>query len=266
MECASAPAIRVPRAPLWGIETMPLHRTAAILVIGNEILSGKVTDENSPFLARELRSLGVSLRRIEVVTDEVGEIAEAVARMSGDFDFVFTSGGVGPTHDDKTVEGIAQGLGQRIVRHPLLEELLRHFYGEKLTDAALRMADVPESAQVLFGGTVKIPVVTVANITVLPGVPEFFRKEFLSVRERFASDPFYCRRAFVMLMEGEIVDILNDITRLHQEVELGSYPVFNKDVPYRVMLTFDSKSEQAAESALALLLERLPAASIYRVE
>lgn len=236
------------------------------MIIGNEILSGKVTDQNSPFLARELRDLGVDLRRIEVVADDVDAIAEAVARMSMAYDFVFTSGGVGPTHDDRTREGVARGLGQRVLRHPLLVELFHRYYGPRLTEASLRMADVPEETQILFGGAITIPVMTVRNVIVLPGIPELFRKEFLSIRERFTSAPFYCRRAFVTAVEGDLVDILDDITCQHSDVELGSYPASEVEAPYRVMLTFDSRNQRAADSALAGLLERLPADRVYRVE
>src|SRR5437016_2725986 len=96
--------------------------SAAAVVIGNEILSGKVTDTNSPFLATELRTLGVSLRRIVVIPDEIDVIAAEVGSCSAQHDVVFTSGGVGPTHDDVTIEGVARGLGRRVVRHPDLEE------------------------------------------------------------------------------------------------------------------------------------------------
>src|SRR5690606_969892 len=94
------------------------ERTAAILVIGNEILSGKVVDTNSAFLAVELRKLGVALRRIATIPDEPEVIASAIRELHPAYDYVFTSGGVGPTHDDVTMEGIALGLGRRVIRHP----------------------------------------------------------------------------------------------------------------------------------------------------
>ena len=105
-----------------------MDRTAGILVIGNEILSGKVVDTNSPFLCRELRALGVTVRRILTIPDELDAIAAAVAEFHAGYDFVFTSGGVGPTHDDVTIEGVARGLGRRVIRHPAIEQRLRDFY------------------------------------------------------------------------------------------------------------------------------------------
>ena len=104
-----------------------MDRTAGIIVIGNEILSGKVVDTNSPFLARELRSLGVTLLRILTIPDDVETIAAAVREFHTSFDIVFTSGGVGPTHDDVTMEGVARGLGRRVIRHPAIEGRLREY-------------------------------------------------------------------------------------------------------------------------------------------
>ena len=99
-----------------------LQKTAAIVVIGNEILTGKSDDKNASFLIKEMYELGVSLRRIVIIPDEVETIAAAVREYSANFDFVFTSGGVGPTHDDVTIEGIARAFGCEVVRHPELEE------------------------------------------------------------------------------------------------------------------------------------------------
>ena len=114
--------------------------TAGVLVIGNEILSGKVSDENSPFLAQGLRRLGVELRRIVTVPDEVDLIGEEVRTFSQDYDYVFTSGGVGPTHDDVTIEGIARGLGRKVIRHPDIESKIRQFHQGEINEAQLKMA------------------------------------------------------------------------------------------------------------------------------
>src|SRR5262245_34286243 len=105
-----------------------MAKTAGILVIGNEILSGKTRDENSPFFARELRALGVDVRKIAAVPDDLDEIAAETRTFSAAFDYVFTSGGVGPTHDDLTMEGIALAFGQRIVRRPELVPALQSLY------------------------------------------------------------------------------------------------------------------------------------------
>src|SRR5436309_1070356 len=116
------------------------NTTAAIIVIGNEILSGKVVDTNAAFLTKELRDLGVSLRRILVVPDELEDIAEAIRTYRTMFDIIFTSGGVGPTHDDITMEGVARGLGRPVIRNAFLEEKIREYSGDRINDTRLKMA------------------------------------------------------------------------------------------------------------------------------
>ena len=158
-------------------------QTAALIVIGNEILSGKVVDTNSAFLAQELRALGVALRRIVVIPDEVDVIAEAVRAMQPTVDVLFTSGGVGPTHDDVTIAGIARGLGDAVVRHPALEHKLREYFG----DSDQRRA--PEDGRGGRGhrarvstATCSFPTFRVENIYILPGIPEIFRDKVLALQ------------------------------------------------------------------------------------
>src|SRR5438034_1268018 len=152
-----------------------MPKTAGIILIGNEILSGKIADVNAAYLCRELRQLGVDVRRISVVPDEVELIAREVVAQSRDFDVVFTSGGVGPTHDDVTIEGVARAMGVPVVRHPELVALLERYYRDKVTDAALRMAEIPEGAELITGNGLRFPNVAMRNVYVLPGVPEIFR-------------------------------------------------------------------------------------------
>src|SRR5262249_39092607 len=130
---------------------LEMSKTAGIIVIGNEILSGKTRDENSPYLVGELRGLGVDVRKISVIPDELNLISNEVREFSSAYDYVFTTGGVGPTHDDLTMDGIAAAFGRRILRNADLEASLRHFYSENLIDGNLRMADVPEGARLVGG-------------------------------------------------------------------------------------------------------------------
>src|SRR6266849_2224478 len=126
-----------------------MPKTAGIILVGNEFLSGKIVDANAAYLCRELRELGVDVRRISVIPDEVAVIADEVRLFSRDFDLVFTSGGVGPTHDDVTIEGVARALGVAVVRHPALQALIERYYHGAPTEAALRMAEVPEGAELV---------------------------------------------------------------------------------------------------------------------
>lgn len=244
---------------------MGTDRTAGIIVIGNEILSGKVRDTNAPFLCRELRALGVSLRRILTIPDEVEEIAEAVRDFRARFDFVFTSGGVGPTHDDVTMEGIARGLGRRVMRHPEIEARLREFYGEAINDARLKLADVPEGAELIGDGRLGFPTIACEGVYILPGIPELFEQKFLGIRERFAGTPFTLRVVYTREGEGSIAEHLNATMASFPELLLGSYPKLG-DPEYAVKVTLESKDPAYVEAALRHLLALLPADSIVRTE
>ncbi|MBF8298921.1 MAG: Molybdopterin binding motif protein [candidate division NC10 bacterium] len=207
--------------------------TAGILIIGNEILSGKVQDANSPYLCRELRALGVEVRRISVIPDDVNTIAEESSTFSGAYDIVFTTGGVGPTHDDVTVEGIAKGLGRRVVIHPDLERVVKELYPGKVNSARLRLAKVPEGAELLGQPDLVFPVVLIKNIYIFPGVPEILAQKFNGIKERFRDAPFFLKTVFVTDGEGAIAEHLNTVIREFPELLLGSYPELNHP-DYRV--------------------------------
>lgn len=239
--------------------------TAAVLVIGNEILSGKVVDTNAAFLCTQLRGIGVDLKRIVVVPDELEAIAEAIRDLRLRFDLLFTSGGVGPTHDDITIEGIAIGLGRQVIRHPLLEQQIREISGDKINAARLKMAEVPEGADLLYGEERSFPVVKVENIYILPGIPELFRTKFLALKPRFVADPFYLHVIYTSEGESSLATSLNATMAEFPDLLLGSYPKLN-DPEYRVRLTLESKDRNYLERAFTFLLERLPHAAIVRTE
>lgn len=235
--------------------------TAAMVVIGDEILSGKTADTNTPFLISELRSLGVALREIAVVADGVSAIAEAVRRVSPRFDYVFTSGGVGPTHDDVTMAGIAEAFAVPVVRHPRLCELLRSYYAEKdvtLVERNLRMADVPDGTTLLEGAHLRWPVPRVHNVYILPGIPEIFRRKFLAIRELFRDAPFHLRQVFVRSEEAVIARHLDQVALKYSDVALGSYPRLEPDEDgHRVKLTLEGKDLARVDSATAELVALL---------
>jgi len=240
-------------------------KTAAIIVIGNEILSGKVVDSNAAFLSRELRPLGVTLKRILVIPDELDAIAEAVRSYSEQFEIVFTSGGVGPTHDDITIEGIARGLGRRVVRHPELERRLREHIPGELNAAHLKMAEVPEGAELIFGGKLNFPTVTIGNVFIFPGIPELLRDKFLALRERFTVDPYHLRVVYLNAFESSIAAYLNETVSTFPDLLVGSYPKLDCS-EYSVRVTLESKDRDYVERAFADLLARLPAAMVVRSE
>jgi len=239
--------------------------TAGILIIGNEILSGKVQDANSPYLCRELRALGVEVRRISVIPDDVNTIAEESSTFSGAYDIIFTTGGVGPTHDDVTVEGIAKGLGRRVVIHPDLERVVKELYPGKVNSARLRLAQVPEGAELLGQPDLVFPVVRIKNIYIFPGVPEILTQKFNGIKERFRDAPFFLKTVFVTDGEGAIAEHLNTVIREFPALLLGSYPALNNP-EYRVRLTLESKDPAYLDKAFRRLLSLLPASSIAKVE
>jgi molybdenum cofactor synthesis domain-containing protein len=231
---------------------------AGIVIIGNEILSGKFADENAAFLIGELRRLGVELGRISVIPDEEGDIAETVTRHAARFDVVFTSGGVGPTHDDVTMAGIARGFGTRVVRHPVLVTLLAAYYGDALTDSHLRLAEVPDGTELVYGTDPVWPVIQFRNVYILPGVPSLFRRKFLSIKERFASRPFFTGRVYLAADETSIATELTRVVSLHPGARFGSYPRVDES-DFRVLVTVESQDETAARAALAALVAALGA-------
>ena len=242
-----------------------MAKTAGILIIGNEVLSGKVTDQNSPYLVRELRALGVGVQRITTIPDDVGIIAQEVRAFSDRYDLVFTTGGIGPTHDDVTITAIAQAFGRIVIRHPLLEEVLRRHYGGEITAAHLRMAEVPEGGQLVGEGDLAFPVVALRNVFIFPGIPEVVRRKFESIRERFREQPFILRRVFLRCDEGQITDDLHAVLGRFPDIQLGSYPFLNHP-DYTLMLTLESKDPEYVAQALRFLLDRSPPQSVVRTE
>jgi molybdenum cofactor synthesis domain-containing protein len=242
-----------------------MAKTAAILLIGNEILSGKVTDANAAYLCRELRKLGVEVRRITVVPDEVDLIAAEVRDFAAEYDVVFTSGGVGPTHDDVTIEGVARALGVPVIREPRLVQLLERYSKGPLNEARLKMAEVPEGAELTADGEMVFPAIVVRNIYVLPGVPEIFRQKFEALKERFREAPFHLCCVYVSIGEGTLAAHLNAVLAGHPDLLLGSYPEFSNP-EYKVKVTLESKNRGYLDGAVADLLARLPGDSVVRID
>ncbi len=239
---------------------------AGIVVIGNEILSGKTVDSNSAFLARELRQLGVTLKRITVIPDELDVIAETVRDFHRQFDIVFTSGGVGPTHDDITIEGVARALGREVIVHPLLESKIREYLNGRSVNAAhLKMAEVPEGAELLMDDRLRFPTIKVENIYVLPGIPEILQQKFLALKDRFSVDPYYLKIIYTNEIESTIATHLNDTLRAYPDLLLGSYPKIGND-EYRVKLTLESKDKNYVERAFTHLLNLLPQGCVVKTE
>jgi molybdenum cofactor synthesis domain-containing protein len=239
--------------------------TAAIVVIGNEILSGKVVDTNSPYLCRELRALGVDVERIVTIPDDVGVIAREVRAASDAYDWVFTSGGVGPTHDDLTMDGVARAFQVPVEVNETIVSRIERAQGKAANESLLKMAALPAGAVLIDAGDLWFPVVVVGNVHIFPGIPELLRKKFDSIRSRFQGIPFVLRRVYVRRRESDIAADLNRLLAEFPDLMLGSYPRIG-EAEFHVLLTLESRDPGYLERALGSLLERLPSDAIHKVE
>ena len=240
--------------------------TAVVLVVGNEVLSAKVLDENGPHAARVLRQRGVQLTAILTLPDRLDAIEEAISRERPRVDWLFTSGGVGPTHDDVTLLAVARALGRPLERHATLVENIRAWHrhlGGEPTEAALRMADVPEGTRLL--GDPLHPVMVVENIVMLPGPPQFFRTQFDVFAAALDAPPFHLACVFVAIGESRFAQALDRVSREHPQVDIGSYPRFD-DADHRVKVTFESKDAASIEVAVRDFLAALPQGAVVRCE
>jgi molybdenum cofactor synthesis domain-containing protein len=239
--------------------------TAGIVVVGNEILSGKVVDANSPYLCRELRALGVDVERIATIPDNVEVIACEVRAMSAGYDLVFTSGGVGPTHDDLTMDGVALAFGVPLEVNEAIVSRIERATGEAANESMLKMAALPAGAVLIDAGDLWFPVVVVHNVYILPGIPELLRRKFESIRARFQGVPFVLRRVYVRRRESDIAAHLNAVLVEFPELMLGSYPR-SGDTVSQVLLTLESRDSDYVQRALDVLLSRLPSDAVHKVE
>jgi molybdenum cofactor synthesis domain-containing protein len=242
-----------------------MSKSAGIVIIGNEVLSGKTQDTNSYFLCTELRQLGVEVQKISTIPDVIELIGREVAEFSARFDWVFTTGGVGPTHDDVTIDGVAHGFGLRVVRHPDIERRMRQRLGADINEARLRMANVPEGAELLATEALFAPIVKIHNVFIFPGIPRILQERFHAIKENFREAPYFLKNVYMKLGEGIIAKTLNDVLARFPELLLGSYPVL-ENPEYKVKVTFESKDPEYLRRALQSFLSSLPDGAVQRVD
>ncbi|KAF5397298.1 Flavin adenine dinucleotide synthetase 1, partial [Paragonimus heterotremus] len=226
------------------------------LVIGDEILNGKVEEINSRLVCTTAPSLGLKLRKISVVPDNIDIIAKEAREFMHNFDIVLTSGGIGPTHDDMTFEGLAKALGQKTFTHPELMHVVENFFGFDSTvnpsDPRIRLSQVPVSSELVYGidystgRHCNYPVVKVRNIYALPGIPRLFHTAFEIIKEHLR-DPrirFHSRSLYVTQEETQIAVFLSGLAEKYNEaLSVGSYPTIDNNY-YRVRVVLDSLDEK----------------------
>jgi molybdenum cofactor synthesis domain-containing protein len=226
--------------------------TAAVAVIGNEVLAGKVVEQNAAFLVRRFRELGVRLLRVEFIPDDPEDIGQTVRRLAELADVVCTTGGVGPTHDDVTIDAVAAAFGVPTHHDPTLLALVERYFGQDTNHAHRRLALVPDGAVLVGGVGPPWPTIQFHNIYILPGIPKLMAAKFEALAHRFVGRELFAGAVEVSGQEADICDALDAIVAAHPDAEIGSYPRREAE-GWRIRLTVESLSEDTAERALAEL-------------
>lgn len=236
--------------------------TAAILLIGDELLSGRTRDSNMFFLAQELTRLGIDLKLAMMIPDEAQTITDTVRDVSGRFDHVFTSGGIGPTHDDITADAVAAAFDTPIGVRDDARALLEASYtprGIELNESRLRMARIPDGAALIDNPVSAAPGFSIGNVHVMAGVPRVFEAMCHALLPGLASGrPVLSQTWTVMRGEGEIATRLGEIAADFPDLAIGSYP-FSKDSVYGTNIVVRGVDGPQVEAALVILAEAFPA-------
>jgi len=204
--------------------------SACVLIIGNEILSGRTQDANLAFLAAGLNEVGVRLREARVIADDRDAIVAAVNEVRTRYDYVFTTGGIGPTHDDITAGCIAEAFGVPLTLHPDAKRILEsHYPPGAVNEARLRMARMPEGSELLLNPISRAPGFRIGNVYVMAGVPQIAQATFNELKYRLRGGaPVLSRSVSCSLSEGAIAKDLGALQDRYADLEIGSYPYFRR--------------------------------------
>ncbi len=230
--------------------------TAALLVIGEEILSGRTKDANTAYIAAYLTRVGIGLREVRVVADVEDEIATAVNALRGRYTYVFTTGGIGPTHDDVTTDAIAKAFGVGVdVRDDAVEAMRLQYVEEDLTPARLRMARIPDGAALIHNAVSRAPGYMLENVIVMAGVPRIMQVMMDEVMPRLAKGrPMQARTVRIDAAEGDVAPPLAALQAAHPDVQIGSYPFFEHR-RFGTYVVLRGTDDARLDSALADLWE-----------
>jgi molybdenum cofactor synthesis domain-containing protein len=204
--------------------------TACILIIGNEILSGRTQDLNLAYIAKGLGEAGVALREARVIPDVEATIIAVVNELRAKYDYVFTTGGIGPTHDDITSESIAKAFGVPWVVHPEAHKHFLNFYApSELNEARMRMATTPEGATLVYNPVSRAPGFKMGNVYVFAGIPRVMQGMFDTIKgELKGGKPMLSRTVGTSLPEGVLAKRLGEIQHQYEDIEIGSYPIMRR--------------------------------------
>ena len=238
--------------------------TAALLVIGDEILSGRTQDKNVAQVATWLNRQGIRLAEVRIVPDVAAKIAGAVNELRAGYDYLFTTGGIGPTHDDITVDSIAAAFGVPVIVHPRARQILEDYYATRggLNDARLRMARVPEGADLIENRESGAPGVKIGNVYMMAGVPSIAARMLETLDGRLEGGrPVVSLTVGAYAPESEVADLLRATEDAHVGVAIGSYPFF-KDGRYGANFVMRSEDGELVERTAEDLAKRLSEAGI----
>ncbi len=237
--------------------------SACVIMIGNEILSGRTKDKNLSYIAEALNKHGVRVMESRVIPDIEATIISTVNETRAAFDYIFTTGGIGPTHDDITSAAIAKAFGAPLIRHPEAEAGLRAYYGEEKTnEARLSMADVPEGAQLIPNPISTAPGFIIGNVHVMAGVPSICQAMIDHVAPTLSGGaPMRSIAYDVNMAEGDMADTLAQIQDAFETIELGVYPRYSEGVlsSHVVLRSNDDAALSAADADLTQALKALGA-------
>ncbi|OIO70285.1 MAG: damage-inducible protein [Zetaproteobacteria bacterium CG12_big_fil_rev_8_21_14_0_65_55_1124] len=239
------------------------HQTAAILVIGNEILSGRTREANAHLAAEKLFERGCRLAEIAVIPDVAERIISTLNRLRSDYDAVITSGGIGPTHDDITMESIACAFDVPLIEHRYVVQAMTEYYGKDgLNDGRRRMARVPQGAHLIRCEKTIAPGASIANVYVLAGVPGIFASQLEVILGDFGGQAFLRREVEVCLPESSFAAALDRIQAQFPAVEIGSYPgtLGHKPCGKICLNSQDHEQLELAVQAVNAMLEKLQSA------
>jgi molybdenum cofactor synthesis domain-containing protein len=210
--------------------TQKNSKKAAIIIIGNEILSGRTQDQNISYIAKELEKLGIVLDEIVIIPDDEQTIIDKIKHYSESYDYVFTTGGIGPTHDDITTASIAKAFNVELLRNPEAVSIMERYYDPgTLTEARLKMADIPEGASLIDNPVSGAPAFQINNVFVLAGVPNIMQAMFDSLVERLVSGPpILTSSVCTNLTESKLAEGMTNIQNECEAVSIGSYPYFKR--------------------------------------
>ncbi|MEM7617434.1 MAG: molybdopterin-binding protein [Pseudomonadota bacterium] len=202
--------------------------TASYIIIGDEILSGRTADKNLNFIANQLVTLGIDLIEVRVVRDVESEIIQAINELRSKFDYVFTSGGIGPTHDDITAESVAKAFEVELIQHPIAKKILYSYYQKKnipLNEAKIKMSYVPEGADLIDNTISAAPGFKMENVFVMAGIPKIMQQMFFALKPLLnCGKEILSEDITIHMVESEIAEIMKIIQEKFKDVTIGSYP------------------------------------------